>query len=175
MAQASSDFHFKMMSLMFTIRDFFRSRDFILNELDLQSGSQVLDFGCGPGTYSILAARRVGESGKVYALDMHPLAIQSVQQKAAQTGLTNIKTLQSDGKTGLPDQSIDIILFYDTFHHLNEPDRVIQEFNRILKRNGVLSVSDHHLQETELVKGISQGGYFALVQKGKWTYQFSKV
>jgi len=175
MAHTLSDSHFKMMSFMFTIRDFFRPRDFILNELDFLPGSQVLDFGCGPGTYSILAAQRVGGSGKVYALDIHPLAIKSVQQKATQKGLKNITTIQSDSKTGLPDQSIDIILLYDTFHHLHEPDRILQEFQRILKRNGILSVSDHHLQETELVNEISQGGYFALAQKGKWTYQFSKV
>lgn len=175
MAYILSDFHFKIMSFAFMIRDIVRPRDFILNELTLQPGFQVLDFGCGPGTYSILAAQRVGGSGKIYALDIHPLAIQLVQQKVARKGLKNVITIQSDGKTGLPDESIDMVLFYDTFHHLKKADAVFQEFHRTLKKNGVLSVSDHHLQETETVNGISQGGYFALAQKGKWTYQFMKV
>jgi ubiquinone/menaquinone biosynthesis C-methylase UbiE len=163
------------MSFAFMIRDAYRPRDFVLNELNFQLGFQVLDFGCGPGTYSILAAQRVGESGKIYALDIHPLAIQSVQQKVARKGLKNVITIQSDGKTGLPDESIDIVLLDDTFHHLKKADTVLKEFHRTLKKNGVLSVSDHHLQETEIVNGISQGGYFTLAQKGKWTYQFMKV
>ncbi|MBN2090291.1 class I SAM-dependent methyltransferase [candidate division KSB1 bacterium] len=163
------------MSFAFMIRDAYRPRDFVLNELNFQPGFQVLDFGCGPGTYSILAAQRVGESGNIYALDINPLAIQSVQHKATQKRLTNIKTIQSDCKTGLPDESIDIVLLYDTFHHLNESETVLKELHRILKRNGVLSVSDHHLQETEIVNGISHSGNFALTQKGKWTFQFTKV
>ncbi len=175
MAHKLSNFHFKMMSFLFTLRDIYRSRDFILNEIKFQPGFKVLDFGCGPGTYSILAAQRVGEGGKVYALDIHPLAIQAVQKKAARKGLQNITTIQSDGKTGLPDQSIDIVLLYDIFHHLNEPAAVLKELHRVLKSNGVLSVSDHHLEESEIVNGISRDEFFNFDQKGNGTFQFSKV
>lgn len=175
MAHIMSNFHFKVMSFIFRLRDIYRSRNFILNELNFQPDSQVLDFGCGPGTYSILAAQKIGQNGTVYALDIHPLAIQSVQKKAARKGIKNIMTIHSDGLTGLPDRSIDIILLYDIFHDLDRPEMVLKELNRVLKQNGILSASDHHLEGTQIIDGISKGGYFNFDKKGKWTYQFTKA
>ncbi len=53
----------------------------------IKPGTHVLDYGCGPGNYTIVAAELVGPSGKVYAVDIHPLAIREVQNKADIKGL----------------------------------------------------------------------------------------
>jgi len=64
-----SDFSFRVMSLKFRLRDFFRPPERILREAGIRNGMTVLDFGCGPGGFSLAAAKLVGPGGRVYAAD----------------------------------------------------------------------------------------------------------
>ncbi|MFC1955588.1 methyltransferase domain-containing protein [Chloroflexota bacterium] len=66
-------------------------------------------------------AELVGSSGKIYALDIHPLAIKIVQGIAAKKHLTNVETVCSDCKTGLPDNSVDVVLLYEAQSAIKEP------------------------------------------------------
>jgi ubiquinone/menaquinone biosynthesis C-methylase UbiE len=167
-------FAFKFMQWIFKVRDRYRSRRDILSTVPIQPGHQVLDFGCGPGSYTRLAAIEVGPSGRVFALDIHPLAIETVKKMAAQESLDNIQTICSDGPTGLKKDSIDVILLYDIFHMLGEPEQVLQELHRVLKPTGFLSFSDHHMKEAVIVSRITQNGMFRLAKKEKWTHTFVK-
>ena len=169
-----SNFHFKFMSFCFKIRDFFLSRMSILKEVGIKPGFHVLDYGCGPGSYVISLAELVGKSGKIYALDIHPLAIQSVQNIASKKQLTNVETICSDCKTGLPDSSVDAVLLYDTLQELSDPDRVLEELHRILKPDGILSFSDH-MKENEVVSKVTSKGLFRLWRRSKFTYNFLNV
>jgi ubiquinone/menaquinone biosynthesis C-methylase UbiE len=169
------DSHFRTMCLMCKFRDLFLPRKKILRELDIKPGFRILDFGCGPGSYSIVAARLVGSSGKVFALDIHPLAVRRVEKLALRKGLTNIETIQSDCATGLKEESIDVAFLYDILHHLSEPDAVLKELHRVLKPDGILSVNDHHLKEEEIRFKISDGGLFRLSKKGKKVHNFAKL
>jgi len=174
MDRTQPDFHFKLMSLSFKLRDLFLPRMNILKEVRIRPGFHVLDYGCGPGSYIIPLAELVGKSGKIYALDIHPLAIQNVQRVASKKQLTNVVTIRSDCKTGLPDKSLDVVLLYDTLHELNGPDNVLEELHRVLKPNGILSFSDHHLKENEILSKVAKRGLFSLSGKGKKTYSFLK-
>lgn len=160
------------MALSYKVRDFFAPRKNVLKEAALKEGSSVLDFGCGPGSYLRPLAKIVGPSGKIYALDVHPLAIQMVEQLAARKRLPNITTILSDCQTALPDQHLDAILLYDVLHEFERPGEVLRELHRVLKPAGVLSVSDHHLQEDQVLSRLTQGGLFRVVKKGKKTYSF---
>jgi len=166
---------FKVMSLMFKIRDWLQPRINVLNEVGIEPGFQVLDFGCGPGAYIIPLADLVGKSGKIYALDIHPLAIKAVKRLADRKQLTNVETIYSDGKTGLPDNSLDVVLLYDILHDLHNPDMVLAELHRVLKPTGILSLSDHHLKDDEMVARVASGGLFKSARKGERTHSFSKV
>ena len=168
------DIAFKFMSLGFKFRDFFRPRKNILKEAGINTGFHVLDYGCGPGSYLTAVSAMAGETGKIYALDAHPLAIKMVQRIVSGKHFTNLETILSDCKTGLPDNSLDIILLYDTLHGLENLDCVLEEFGRTLKPDGILSVSDHHLKEVELVSRVTDKGLFRLLRKGENTYSFTK-
>jgi ubiquinone/menaquinone biosynthesis C-methylase UbiE len=169
-----SNFHFKLMSLEFKLRDLFVPRKNILKEVGIQSGFHVLDYGCGPGSYLIPLEKLVGESGRIYALDINPLAIRMVQKIVSKKQLTNVETIRSDCKTGLPGNSVDVVLLYDTFHGLGDPNGVLEELHRILKPDGVLSFSDHHIKENEIISKVTNGGLFRLSRKGIRTYNFTK-
>jgi len=163
------------MSFGYKFRDLFLPRMNILKEVGIKPGLHVLDYGCGPGSYIIPLAELVGKSGKIYALDIHPLAIQMVQNIASKRQLANVETIRSDCKTGLSDNSLDVVLLYDTLHTSSDPNEVLEELHRVLKPSGVLSFSDHHMKENEIVSKVTNRGLFRLSRKGKRTYSFSKV
>ena len=79
MDKPMSNFDFQFMSVGYKFRDFFLPRKNILEEVGIKPGFYVLDYGCGPGSYIVPLAKLVGESGKIYALDIHPLAIRKVR------------------------------------------------------------------------------------------------
>ena len=174
MEKPEPNLHFNLMSLTYKFRDMFLPRKNILTEVGIKPGYHVLDYGCGPGSYIIPLAELVGESGQIYALDIHPLAIQKVQRIALKKQWANVKTILSDCQTGLPESSVDVVLLYDVFHDLGNSDRVLEELHRVLKPDGILSVTDHHMEEDEIVSKVTNGGFFRLSQKGDKTYSFLK-
>jgi ubiquinone/menaquinone biosynthesis C-methylase UbiE len=166
---------FKLMSLMFKVRDLLLPRLDVLKEAGIRSGFFVLDFGCGPGGYIMPLIELVGPSGKVYALDIHPLAILEVKKIATRKGIETIETIESDCRTGLPDNSVDTVLLYDVFHKLVRPDEVLRELHRVLKAKGTLSFSDHHMKQEEVLTRVTGAGMFRFIRKGKKTYSFAKI
>jgi len=175
MSRAMSNLSFRMMSFGFKVRDFFKPRDAILADVGIKQGHFVLDYGCGPGSYVKKTAELVGAEGRVYALDIHPLAINKVKKLAREKGFDNVETINSDCYTGLADASIDIVLLYDTFHNLENTDAVLAELHRVLKTDGILSISDHHLSDDEIESGICSSGLFTLASRGEKTHSFKKA
>jgi ubiquinone/menaquinone biosynthesis C-methylase UbiE len=146
-----------------------------LKEAGIEEGFRVLDYGCGSGSYTVAVAELVGKSGKVYALDVQPLAIEMVKKIAVKEQLTNVETILSGCETGLPDGSVDRVLLYDVFHDLTEPDSVLTELHRVLKSDGLLSFSDHHLKENEIMSSLTKTDLFTLLRKGQRTHSFVKA
>ena len=169
-----SNIGFRLMAFGFKLRDFFKPRQDIVEEVGLNRGFQVLDYGCGPGGYVLAVSEAVGASGKLYALDVNPLALEMVKKIIAKNKLENVETILSDCATGLADETLDAVLLYDVFHGLSDQNGVLEELCRVLKPDGVLSFSDHHLKESEITSKVTSTGLFKLQKKGKYTYTFSK-
>lgn len=174
MNKPMKDLQFRGMSVLFKLRDALSPRGKVLDEAGIKPGFHVLDYGCGPGGYILHTRDLVGESGKIYALDIHPLAIRKVQELASKNGLANVETILSDCSTGLPPDSIDVVLLYDTFHQIGDPDPVLKELHRVLKPGGILSFSDHHMKKDKITSGVAGGGLFKLEKKGRKTYSFAR-
>jgi ubiquinone/menaquinone biosynthesis C-methylase UbiE len=174
MDKAESNLGFRFMTLGYKFRDVRSPRINILEEVGIKPGFHVLDYGCGPGSYIVPLAELVGESGKLYALDIHPLAIRKVKDIASKKQLANVETILSDCQTGLPDNTLDAVLLYDIFHHLSDPSGVLKELHRVLKPDGILSFGDHHMKENEIVSQVTNSGLFRLSRKGERTYTFLK-
>ncbi len=161
---------FQVMSAMLRTRDLFLKPREIVREAGVTAGHHVLDFGCGPGNYAVAAAEAVGAGGRVLAVDIHPMAVRRVEAMAERRGLAQLEAIRSDGATGLPDGSVDVVLLYDIFHMLSRPDEVLAELHRVLKPDGVLSFSCHHMKHDAIVEGVT--GLFRLEEKAKKTYTF---
>jgi tRNA A58 N-methylase Trm61 len=109
MPKLESDFNFKVMSFIFRLRDLFIPPKDLLREVGIKTGFRVLDYGCGPGSYILPLAKLLGNSGKIYALDIHPSAISSVKNIIRKIGtyfLCNrlCKVIKRDKRTGYSSQ-----------------------------------------------------------------------
>ena len=171
-----TDIAFKFMAWMLGgMRDRFQNPRAKLERVGIREGQTVLDFGCGIGSFAIPAAQIVGERGKAYALDIHPLAIEAVEKKAKKEKLTNITAILSDGDTGLPDESIDVILLYDTIHMIKDKQMLLEELHRVLKPDGFLSVwAPHQPKVNKAVEIVQENGLFSLRDQDKKLLNFKK-
>lgn len=173
MGKPMRNLHFRVMALIFKLRDFFVSPTSKLREAGIKQGHHVLDYGCGPGSYTVAAAELVGDTGQIYALDIHPLAMQKVKKLASKKGVTNIEPICSDCATGLEAGSIDVVMLYDTFHELESQGDVLKELHRVMKPKSVLSFSDHHMKKEEILSSLTNSGLFKFTWRGERTYTFS--
>jgi len=122
----------------------------------------VLDFGCGPGSFSIAAAELVGREGRVFAVDIHPLALQSVQRRAERHDLGQLQAISAHDLASVPNASVDVVLLFDVLHELSEVPWALPGLRRVLRRDGALLVTDHHLSLPEIAEHVTRGGGFAL-------------
>lgn len=146
---------FRFMSIYFRFRDYFSPPNKILEKVGIPKDSNILDFGAGSGSYSIPAAQLVGPTGRVYAADIHILAIREIRKKADMKGIKNIQTIHTDCETKLPDASIDVVLLFYVIHDFKNPDSILRELVRILKPKGILAVIDHKFDKDKVVSTIS--------------------
>jgi ubiquinone/menaquinone biosynthesis C-methylase UbiE len=171
-----SNFAFKMMARVgIPIRNMFMPPDKMMAEVEIKQGSHVLDFGCGPGAFTTKIAEKIGPAGIVHALDINPLAVNMVERKARKKNLGNVRTIRSNCFTSLPDNYLDHIIFFDVFHDLDNHQEVLSELHRVLKPEGVMYFSDHHLKEIEILQRLTARGLFKFKVQERWTFSFSKV
>jgi len=127
----------------------------LLKDVGMKVGQIVLDFGCGSGTYTVPAARIVGDKGKVYALDKDSEVLDKLTQRAQSVGLDNIEMMDTHGelKIGLADGSVDVVLLFDVLHSYYFPrpeDRrkLLDEVHRICKTDTLVLVYPEHMEST---------------------------
>ncbi len=148
----------------------------ILQAIGVEEGQTVLDVGCGPGYFTIPAAKLVGEKGNVIALDNHPLAVRGVEKKAKKAGLQNIKLLLADAaKTGLPEASVDLAFLFGFVHAINsEFLDALTELKPILKRDGKLVIErTPWVKESDLLASLEENG-FRVSDRWKRLFSFQK-
>jgi ubiquinone/menaquinone biosynthesis C-methylase UbiE len=162
------------MSLWLRLRERFGDPRSRLLEAGLEEGQTVLDYGCGIGSYTIPVARIVGKDGMVYALDIHPLAIEAVENRRARQNLANIRTICSGRDTGLPDNSVDVILLYDVLHLVDDKAGLVQELHRVLKPDGRLSILPDHMTRDELLEILGTSEGFRLQTQHGEVLEFAK-
>jgi arsenite methyltransferase len=109
----------------------------------LHTGETVLDVGCGAGFDSLIAAGQVGETGRVFSIDMTPAMLKKAAAGAREAGLHNIEFREGLAEA-LPveDVSIDVVISNGVINLCPDKTAVMKEVNRVLKPRGRIQIAD---------------------------------
>jgi len=109
----------------------------------IRAGDTVLDIGCGAGMDLLLAARRVGPSGRAIGVDMTDAMVERASASARALGLAQVEVRKGDA-TSLPVESasIDVVISNGVINLVPEKERAFAEIVRVLKPGGRLQLGD---------------------------------
>ena len=161
--QPMSDISYRGMAFLYKISSPFCSVRRQIDLLHLKEGMVVIDWGCGPGRHTIPVAKTVGDKGKVFAVDIHPLAIKTVKEKIKRNGLRNIEPLLINSyDTGIGKASVDLVLLIDIIPIIKDIKPLFAEVHRLVKKQGRVYISHSHLSMEKTRKLVEDSGLFTV-------------
>lgn len=139
----------------------------VMDILGIAPGESVADIGAGSGWFTVRAAKRVGEQGKVYAVDINPEAVRYVEDRATKEHLTNVAAILSkpdDAK--LPANSVDCVLLLKTYHEVAEPVTLMRNLKPALRAGAKVGIidrngngEDHGVGRDVVLREMGEAGY----------------
>lgn len=141
----------------------FSSPEQNIEKFHVDPGMKVADLGSGSGFYSIAAAKLVGPSGKIYAVDVQKDLLEKLKNESLNQKISNIELIWADldepRGTGLEDNSVERVIIANVLFQSEDKDAFVEEAKRILKPNGKLLFidwSDSHgglgPQQSEIIR-----------------------
>ena len=139
----------------------------VMDILGIKEGAHVADIGAGSGWFTVRAAKRVGSTGIVYAVDINPEAIAYINRRTQKDGVGNVHAiLSSEDDPKLSTNSIDSVLLLKTYHEIAHPVLLLKNLRSSLRsgaRVGVIDRNgkgdDHGVSRDVVIQEAAQSGY----------------
>src|SRR5256885_15774464 len=138
----------------------------VMDTLGIVPGKTVADIGAGSGFFTLLAARRVGDTGMVYAVDINPEAIQHIDARLKKEDLHNVKTILGKPNNPLLPASVDAVLLLKTYHEVAQPIVLFRNLRRSLAKDAKVGVIDrngdganHGVGRDVVIREMKEAGY----------------
>jgi ubiquinone/menaquinone biosynthesis C-methylase UbiE len=144
-------------------REVYAKRKDIVAACGLKPGMAVADVGAGTGLFTRIFARKVGDKGKVYAVDIASKFVAHIEKVCRQQGLKNVVgVVCKPDAVELPADSVDLAYICDTYHHFEYPARTMASIHRALRAGGRVVVVDF-----QRVPGVSSDWVLNHVRAGQ--------
>jgi ubiquinone/menaquinone biosynthesis C-methylase UbiE len=135
--------------------------------LGIGPGKNVADIGAGSGYFTVRAAKRVGESGKVYAVDINPEAIRYIEERAKKERLYDVVTiLGKEDDPLLPAGQVDAVLLLKTYHEVAKPVALLKNLRAALRPGAKIGIIDrngngenHGVKRDVVIREAAEAGY----------------
>jgi len=113
----------------------------VIKSLAVQEGQTIADIGAGGGYFTLEFAGQVGNTGKVYAVDIKLRYLDFIKRQSKKRGLDNIVFVLATGdEMKLPEAGLDLVFARNVFHHLHESAKYFQNLKRFLKPTGKVAI-----------------------------------
>lgn len=144
-------------------RELYSARENVVTAIGLKEGDVIADVGAGTGLYTLLFAESVGPAGHVFAVDIEPLFLDLINQRAEDMGYDNVTAvLGRENAITLPEDSLDFVFIADTYHYFTDREAIMKTIYNALKPGGSLI-----MVEFELTPGEPKPDYKSHVRFGK--------
>jgi predicted methyltransferase len=144
-------------------REAFDRRQEIVEACQVQPGMTVADIGAGTGLFTRLFSKKVGDEGRVYAVDVAEKFLRHIEARAKNEELTNlVGVLATPESVNLPPNSVDLAFICDTYHHFEFPQKLLATIHRSLKPGGRLILIDFRR-----IEGVSSDWIMNHVRAGQ--------
>jgi predicted methyltransferase len=139
----------------------------VMDILGIKEGTHVADIGAGSGWFTVRAAKRVGSTGIVYAVDINPESIAYINRRIQQDGIGNVQAiLSNEDDPRLSKHSIDSVLLLKTYHEVAHPVLLLENLRSSLRsgaRVGIIDRNgkgdDHGVSRDVVIQEAAQAGY----------------
>ncbi len=129
-------------------RDAYQKPHEVIMALDIKEGETIADIGAGSGYFAFRLARHVGDTGRVYAVDINPEMIIYMNRRIRDLKLKNIETiLAAPDDPLLMEGSIDRFFICDTWHHIEDQTKYLALMKRMLKPGGQVIMIEFQKKE----------------------------
>jgi ubiquinone/menaquinone biosynthesis C-methylase UbiE len=122
-----------------------------LDAIGIQAGMRVADVGAGSGYFTTRLSRRVGSTGKVYAVEVQPEMMAILRRRVAKEKLTNVETVAgTEADPRLPRESLDLILLVDVYHEFSQPQNMLRRMKEALTPAGRLVLLEYRKEDPHI-------------------------
>ena len=129
-------------------RDAYQKPHEVLTALAIEPGEVIADIGAGSGYFTFRLAHRVGDKGRVYAVDISPDMIRHLNRRILELKAMNVTAILADADDPLlADASIDRFFFSDSWHHIENQSKYLSLIKKMLKPGGEIIMIDFHKKE----------------------------
>jgi cyclopropane fatty-acyl-phospholipid synthase-like methyltransferase len=131
-------------------RDAYQKPHEVITALDLKPGEVVADIGSGSGYFTLRLAAHVGDSGRVYGVDVDPEMVRHLNRRVRDAALRSVHVLLADPDDPLLPEPVDRFLIVDTWHHIGDQAKYLALMRKLLRPGGQIIMIDFQKKELPL-------------------------
>lgn len=169
-------------------RDAWQEPELIMDALGIFDGAVVADVGAGGGWFTVRLAQRVGPNGLVYAEDIQPQMIESINRRVRRAGLTNVQAIIGTPSNPMLPGPIDALLMVEVYSQVEDPVTLLRNVMPRLKPGGRVGIVEYRLdgggpgppldervEPETVIRDARAAGFRLLAREDEFRYQYLLV